>query len=341
MRRKLLVFISSTFKDLRDERQAAVEAVLEAGHIPAGMELFTAGSTSQLEAIKKWIDDSDAFLLILGGRYGTIEPKSKKSYTELEYQRAIEKGLPHFAVVLGEAALNNKVAQLKADALEQEHPGHLKKFKSSVMKKMCKIANDRNEIKLAIHMSLKEITEGNPKRGWVPATETPDAADTITELKALVAENRDLRKQVASLEAKVANTPKPEDKSAEFLRVFEALSKLEFDLNGETISIATAVLRYRNHIITGINNSTGTDQAMRTLYFQVIPTLKLYGFVEDYTRPGIKYDIQRASQEGRKFLAWIHELEVSVAPGREQMADNTSTSPPTDKSASTTSTNKA
>jgi len=42
-RRKLQVFVSSTFSDLIKERQAAVEAILTAGHIPAGMELFTAG----------------------------------------------------------------------------------------------------------------------------------------------------------------------------------------------------------------------------------------------------------------------------------------------------------
>ena len=68
VRKRLQVFVSSTFSDLRDERQAAVEAILVAGHIPAGMELFTSGDESQMEAIKQWIDESDVYLLILGGR---------------------------------------------------------------------------------------------------------------------------------------------------------------------------------------------------------------------------------------------------------------------------------
>jgi Domain of unknown function (DUF4062) len=72
-RKKLQVFVSSTFTDLIHERQAAVEAILTAGHIPAGMELFTAGDESQMEVIKQWIDESDAYLLILGGRYGKRE----------------------------------------------------------------------------------------------------------------------------------------------------------------------------------------------------------------------------------------------------------------------------
>jgi hypothetical protein len=50
-KKKLQVFVSSTYSDLREERQAAVEAILTAGHIPAGMELFAAGDQSQMNVI--------------------------------------------------------------------------------------------------------------------------------------------------------------------------------------------------------------------------------------------------------------------------------------------------
>src|SRR5215212_6560884 len=101
-KRKLQVFISSTFSDLREERQAAVEAILTAGHIPAGMELFAAGDESQMNVIKRWIDESDVYLLVLGGRYGSLEPNSQKSYIHLEYDYAVERGKPLFAVVIYE-----------------------------------------------------------------------------------------------------------------------------------------------------------------------------------------------------------------------------------------------
>ena len=74
MHKKLQVFVSSTYTDMILERQNAVEAILECGHIPAGMELFAADNKKQFEVIKKWIRDSDVFILILGGRYGSIEP---------------------------------------------------------------------------------------------------------------------------------------------------------------------------------------------------------------------------------------------------------------------------
>jgi Domain of unknown function (DUF4062) len=108
-RKKLQVFVSSTYEDLKEERQVAVEAILTAGHIPAGMELFAAGDQSQMEVIKRWIDESDAFLLILGGRYGSVDPTTKKSYVQLEYEYAQQKGKRFFAVVIDENYLDKRV----------------------------------------------------------------------------------------------------------------------------------------------------------------------------------------------------------------------------------------
>ena len=48
--KKMQIFVSSTYEDLKDERQEMVEAILEAGHIPAGMELFKAGNESSERA---------------------------------------------------------------------------------------------------------------------------------------------------------------------------------------------------------------------------------------------------------------------------------------------------
>jgi len=112
------------------ERQAAVEAILKAGHIPAGMELFTAGDESQLEIIKKWIEDSDIFVLILGGRYGTVEPKTKKSYIELEYRYAEKIKKPYFAIVIDEKMLQEKTKKYGDEFREQENILQLKKFKN-------------------------------------------------------------------------------------------------------------------------------------------------------------------------------------------------------------------
>jgi hypothetical protein len=59
MDKRLQVFISSTFEDLREERSAVMSALLHMECFPAGMELFPAADDDSLTLIKSVIDDSD------------------------------------------------------------------------------------------------------------------------------------------------------------------------------------------------------------------------------------------------------------------------------------------
>ena len=49
MERKYQVFVSSTYEDLKTERQAAISCLLDMNCIPVGMEQFPASSLSQWE----------------------------------------------------------------------------------------------------------------------------------------------------------------------------------------------------------------------------------------------------------------------------------------------------
>jgi hypothetical protein len=138
MDKKLQVFVSSTYDDLRAERQAAVEAILIAKHIPAGMELFSADDEAVMEAIKRWIEESDVYLLILGGRYGSIEPHSKKSYIEIEYDYAVSIHKPFFACVVHEDAQEERIKQHGSCVIEQENPALLTAFRQKVTSKICR-----------------------------------------------------------------------------------------------------------------------------------------------------------------------------------------------------------
>lgn len=64
--KRFQVFISSTFRDLVNERQAVLKGVLELDHMPAGMELFPASDDSAWQLIKNVIDASDYYVLIMG-----------------------------------------------------------------------------------------------------------------------------------------------------------------------------------------------------------------------------------------------------------------------------------
>lgn len=84
------VFVSSTYDDLRAERQQATQAILEAGFFPSGMELFPASNDAQWELIKRVIEESDYYVVIVAGRYGSLCPEGM-SYTEMEYDYAVRK----------------------------------------------------------------------------------------------------------------------------------------------------------------------------------------------------------------------------------------------------------
>jgi hypothetical protein len=196
--KKLQVFVSSTYEDLIPERQAAVEAILTAGHIPAGMELFTAGDESQMEVIKQWIDESDVYLLILGGRYGSIEPKTGRSYIELEYEYTVSKSKPFFACVLNEAATDARVKAKGTSVIELENPQKLKQFRAQVLTKMCKFWEDTKDIKIAITETLSQFTRRENLTGWVRSNTQSNVPALADEIARLSKENAQLRNQLAS-----------------------------------------------------------------------------------------------------------------------------------------------
>lgn len=196
MNKKLQVFISSTYIDLIEERQAAVQAVLDAGHIPAGMELFKAGNTSQLETIYKWIDNSDVYMLILGGRYGSIEEKAGKSYTQLEYEYAIDKGLPVFSVVLRDDFLKRKSDILGEErTIEKSNISQYNNFKNLVMSKIVREVSDCKDIMLAVHTTLKDFMEEYKFVGWVRSNSTELNADLLKQINDMNNLISDLKKE--------------------------------------------------------------------------------------------------------------------------------------------------
>jgi hypothetical protein len=115
------VFVSSTFEDLREERAAVIAALLQIDCFPAGMELFPAADDDSLTLIRSVIHDSDYYLVILGGRYGSLDPDSGKSYTQLEYEYALASGKPTISLI------HSNPASLQADRTERTDEGR-KKF---------------------------------------------------------------------------------------------------------------------------------------------------------------------------------------------------------------------
>lgn len=169
MNKKLQIFVSSTYTDLIEERQMVVQTILKFGGIPAGMELFTANSDEQFEIIKKWIDQSDIYLLILGGRYGSICEKTQLSYTEMEYDYAVRKKKPVISIILDDDYL-----QSKDENTQKSYEISLNSytnFKEKVTKKMVSFVKSKEELSTMLLSSINEIQndENINLTGWVRA----------------------------------------------------------------------------------------------------------------------------------------------------------------------------
>lgn len=201
--KKLQIFVSSTYTDLKEERQAAVEAILSSGHIPAGMELFSAGDESQMNVIERWIDESDIYLLILGGRYGSMEKNSGKSYTHLEFEYAIRTKKPLFAVVITAEALELKVKRLGSNVLEQENPKEFKIFKDDVLSNLVKFWDDRKDIKIAIHETLADFNYRKELIGWIRGDNAFNAGALAEEIARLTKENSELRNLLSNSDTNI------------------------------------------------------------------------------------------------------------------------------------------
>lgn len=318
MKKKLQIFISSTYLDLQEEREAAVEAVLGSKHIPAGMELFRAGNKSQLETIKKWIDESDIYMLILGGRYGSIEPESRKSYTQLEYEYALKKGIPIFAVVLKDEFLYKKAANQGNDVIKDISNPEFQKFKELVMSKMIKEVEDCKDIKIAIKDSIVELDEEYDLVGWVRAIEMEKSDEILKENLQLSKEIADLTKKNIKIESeliKIKSINKLKTKEFEVIRkklLSENVKLKENDDDDEIeLNCLEAFEKYNKYYALGIDNRDGMTVLEKYLYARLAPKCIGLGLLEIKKVKGYIRIIE-LSKDGKEFLKYLAKKDIDL-----------------------------
>jgi hypothetical protein len=125
--RRIQVFLSSTYADLKNERQAVTQALLRMNMcIPAGMELFTASNQPPWDVITRAPEGTDYLVLIIHNRYGSFVPDSNIGYTEREYDYAIDHGIPVLPF------LSEDVSMLREHIESPEHQAAWKAFRNKV-----------------------------------------------------------------------------------------------------------------------------------------------------------------------------------------------------------------
>lgn len=180
MDKKYQIFISSTYMDLQDIRSIAFTAILEMGHIPVGLDIFTTPEDFSTEKyVSKYIDASQLVVVIIGSRYGTIA-ESGKSFVEEEYTYALSK--------------NKKILFFVNSRYRQVDDPNYQRFVKNIFNNNLVILWDNDvdfRVKLVSNVS-QTLANFPPTTYWIKSSSALDSSDDyLGNLKTLLGSNVD------------------------------------------------------------------------------------------------------------------------------------------------------
>lgn len=182
MDKRYQVFVSSTYEDLKAERQHVIRAVLALECLPAGMELFPASSDEAWTAIKRVIDESDYYVLVIAGKYGSIDPATGISYTQREFEYAVEQGIPRLAF------LHRNPGVLPHNMCEGD-PGvdaKLESFRGQVKQgHHVKFWEGADNLEAQVIAGLAYLRDSRPAVGWVRGDRAAASSDLLNQVTSL------------------------------------------------------------------------------------------------------------------------------------------------------------
>ena len=171
-----------------------IQALMEMDCIPSGMELFPAADEEQWQFIKRIIDDCDYYVLIIGGRYGSTTAEGI-SYTEKEYDYAIEKGIKVVAFL---HANPDEIPLGKSEG-DPEARGRLKAFREKVANnRLVKFWKTAEELPGLVSLSLSKTIKTYPAVGWIRADQVSNT-QLLNELNELRKKNENLNSELIQL----------------------------------------------------------------------------------------------------------------------------------------------
>ncbi len=87
------VLISCSALDLPEHRRQVLDACLRQGMFPIMMEHLPASAADAVEESTRMVNEADLYLCVLAYRYGYMPSGLDISLTEMEYNRAVERGI--------------------------------------------------------------------------------------------------------------------------------------------------------------------------------------------------------------------------------------------------------
>ena len=118
------VMISSTARDLPEEREAILKACLKLKMMPDRMEDLPASSGNAISVSLEMVDRADIYVGVFAHRYGYVPEGEVLSITHMELNRAMERGIPVLIFIIDDnvpvlpknmdrGALGEKIYELK------------------------------------------------------------------------------------------------------------------------------------------------------------------------------------------------------------------------------------
>ena len=188
MKKKYQIFISSTYKDLTNEREKVRDTILSMYHFPIGMEMFNAADKEQWAIIQETIDSSDYYVLIIGKRYGSIIEEGVDkgiSYTEKEFRYAKRQGIPIIAFIKNDDAVTTNQADMDSERIKK-----LNSFTRDVTTgRQVDWFSTPDELGMKVSLSLYKEFDRRKRPGWVRG----DRIDVDASLNELVKLNQTVR----------------------------------------------------------------------------------------------------------------------------------------------------
>ncbi|QMB05537.1 DUF4062 domain-containing protein [Citrobacter freundii] len=246
MDKRYQVFVSSTFTDLEEERKHVIQTLMELDCIPAGMELFPAIDESQWKFIQKIIDDCDYYLLIIGGRYGTVA-EDGLSYTEKEFDYALSKGL-RVVVLVHEDPESLPLAKSEKDSeLRIKLKAFADKASTGRLHKKWTTAKDLPGL---VALSISKTIKTYPAIGWVRADQLSNESD-LRDLIDLKKENDRLKGELDNIKRQ---RPRTEELNlADMDDPYEFTCESSFTQNGRTRTLEWVTTMTWSEIFTLIS----------------------------------------------------------------------------------------
>ena len=97
------VMLSSTARDLPDHRKEVMDACMRQGMFPKMMEHLPALDAEAISASLALVDEADIYVGVFAHRYGYVPKENNPqqiSITEMEYNRAVERGIPRLIFLM-------------------------------------------------------------------------------------------------------------------------------------------------------------------------------------------------------------------------------------------------